>query len=403
MTERHHRLRLDANEQSIRTNLLPSVATVTFLAGALPLQHFQEKTKDILSANPWLTGRLVKPWFDSLHLVYASSSVTSLSDYLVVIDDDALEIPHDYNNQYALRNPRISQYIVKKGFLCWNKPHEPLFRVILVRRTDDSHYAFILSISHTIVDGYTYYSIYKMFSSTNAVYSMNAVRVMDFRDRVTKMHHVWIQSLLFILSIAWKCFVHPKISKPVFHITRVSPMKIKEIKTCSSGGGKDAAYVSSNDIIICEFNKSAQSDIVIMPVNFRNRLSNITSLHAGNYQAPVGLPRQIITSPSGSRNVLQKLLDSKHDEKRDSSLGFTIANVFTLNIGLVTNWAGFYEDLALPKSQVILHLPMMIIHQAAMQTAVIFKAKADELVVWTAWRSDTPQTAIEAFDDAIGE
>jgi hypothetical protein len=402
MTSKCISLNLGQNEQAIRTNLLPSVSTVTYFTGHLPLQYLLDKTKDILSANPWLAGRLIKPWFGSLHLVYTPNEI-SAADYLVVVEDDDLELPNNYDNQYALTNANISRYLIKKGLFCWNKPHEPLFRVILVRGKADSQYALILSVSHILADGYTYYSIYKMYSSTSKVYAMNAERVSDFPVRVRKLPYVWIQTLVAIISIIWQYLLNPKLCKPVFRITRISPAKIKKIKASLAPADDGVTYVSSNDIIIAEFNKIARNDIVTIPVNFRNRLSGITSLHAGNYQAPIGLSRDLIASPFGPRKVLCQLLDIDGSKKQFANLRVGILDLFRLKVGLVTNWAGFYEDLSLPGSRLELHLPLMIIHQAAMQVAVVFKAKANETVVWIAWRGDISSSSLQAFDDALGE
>ena len=51
---------------------------------------------------------------------------------------------------------------VKNGQNCLNK-NEVLFRVNLIK-TGENKFAIMLSISHLLADGFTFYSIFKMLS-----------------------------------------------------------------------------------------------------------------------------------------------------------------------------------------------------------------------------------------------
>ena len=75
---------------------------------------------------------------------------------------------------YAKLTSKIQHLNIKNGNDCLNK-EELLFRVSLID-TGKNTFAIILSISHILADGFTFYTIYKMLSDDQPALILNAER-----------------------------------------------------------------------------------------------------------------------------------------------------------------------------------------------------------------------------------
>jgi len=97
---------------------------------------------------------------------------------------------------------------------------ELLFRVNLID-TGDNTFALILSISHILADGFTYYTIYKMLSDDQPVQILNVEREHEFENRRIKImggldDYNWLLSFPATLGI-FKTLLFHKIPNVFVH------------------------------------------------------------------------------------------------------------------------------------------------------------------------------------------
>ena len=114
----------------------------------------RERISAVISLNPWLCGRLNKKGD-----LEVNESDQNVDNYFIQLQDDSLST----STNYLTLVDKVIKNVVKSGGDCKGK-QEVLFKVTIIKCADDQ-YALILSISHTIADGYTYYEIYKMLST----------------------------------------------------------------------------------------------------------------------------------------------------------------------------------------------------------------------------------------------
>jgi hypothetical protein len=67
------------------------------------------------------------------------------------------------------------KYSVKKGYEMHNKD-EDLFKVTIIHLEQDKYYALVVSLSHVVGDGHSFYRIYAMLSKPNQVCALNPIR-----------------------------------------------------------------------------------------------------------------------------------------------------------------------------------------------------------------------------------
>src|SRR5580692_1757099 len=154
----------------------PTITRVTFYEGNPPLQHIKGKLTEIFNDNPWLQGRLTSR-NGKLVLRYLKTSRV-IDPFLRVVSMPVLSFDMGFSDLVkALRD-----LVIKRGSLCVNK-EEDLFRVIVARISEDK-FALIVSMSHVIADGHTFYQVYKMLSTRESARSLIVDRVYSSRDDI---------------------------------------------------------------------------------------------------------------------------------------------------------------------------------------------------------------------------
>ena len=114
---------------------------------------------------------------------------------------------------YEKLTSKIQHLNIKNGNDCLNK-EELLFRVSLID-TGKNTFAIILSISHILADGFTFYTIYKMLSDDQPALILNAEREHEYENRRIKImggldDYNWLLSLPATLGIFKTLLFHKK-------------------------------------------------------------------------------------------------------------------------------------------------------------------------------------------------
>ena len=321
-------LKLMRLEQTSLILGIPSISTVTFFEGRPDVSAIRKRVAAIIRANPWLKGRLVKqstarspaPKSTGLFCRYPG---TNKDDN----DDDSLgEDSFTYSKNAAVRSSTqyntliklLSKLVVKKGSQCVDRD-ESLFKVHVIVGEEDKEFAIIVSLSHIIADGSTFYSLYGMLSQTASVESLVAARFDGFEDKLKEMMRgndtlKWVLSPGVIINIIRTLIFTPKVHFSLVDLdSRWIADEKRRLSTASS-------FVSTNDVLTSWYlSLLSNCDVGLMAMNFRNRMPEIGSEHAGNYEALLGLQKadmadaqyldfvapSLVLSPLSGRRLLE--------------------------------------------------------------------------------------------------
>ena len=138
-----------------------------------------------------------------------------------------------------------------------------------------------------------------------------------------------------------------------------------------------ANFVSANDILTCAFAKTIDADMLTMAMDFRGKLSGLTTQHAGCYMMST------LLGPEGykSANTIRKALSSPPPYSRCEKFptGCCDSGNFT---GLITNWSSFAKKgLVIPNSAQTLHIPYENMMLAITDLCLVFNTKPGQVAI----------------------
>ena len=148
-------------------------------------------------------------------------------------------------------------------------------------------FALIFSMSHVIADGHDYYKIFNMIGGTTPVEALEPKRVAAYEDREAEWTGTtdfgWLTSLGLIKGMLSGLLFGPKARWCCYMVDDAKVQEAKD-KGKNDGGGK-VSFVSTNDIITSHFCNATQARVVMMVVNFRDKINlPLTDNHAGCYE-----------------------------------------------------------------------------------------------------------------------
>jgi hypothetical protein len=295
---------------------------------------------------------------------------------------------------------------------------EPLFKVAVVpieaEDMDDNQattplqqtmtlpgFALVVSMNHTLGDGYTYYKLYGMISAEKEVEALDPVRVADFEEAKTEVigekENAMFTSTGLSLGIMGT-YMGAKVTRREPQnvcIHAVDPAWVVQEKVKAKQEGQ-VPFVSTNDALTSWFFREMKSDMNIMVVNFRSRhpsVLNLSEYHVGNYEANLPYFPGDVETPALIRQSIRGA-DGAFRASRAGLPKTEIPGFWTLlhnKSAIVTNWATFYCDVNLQDNsqnnkesttKPKLHLPIMEpdgIITSVWNSAIIFRPRAGEL------------------------
>jgi hypothetical protein len=248
-----------------------SVTTITFFTGDSDAAKdwIKTRTLEIMRANPWLAGRLVSSDEDSrLHLCHPKSiTQQDLQDYVTVLDNPSLS----HTLKYRDIVDKYGDSFIKRGMECFDLD-EHLFKVLFIR-ISAKDFAVVISFSHMLGDGHTYYKIYSMFSCKQSVTALTALRRHEFADcsdRLVRIREA-IKCKLFVLG-ALLFLVLPKPKSRRCFVAELNPEWIAAEKQKHCSQENSTPYVSTNDLLVSWFVRTADLDYCLMAFDARKRI-----------------------------------------------------------------------------------------------------------------------------------
>ena len=321
------------------------------------------RVMEILKANPWLCGRLIKQSIDGEPRICLSftDEITNPLSFVRTITNDKLFARKDWKNIGEI----IAPYLPKKSSLCV-ETGEQLCKFLIFQNNALTEKALVFSLNHSIGDGYTLYFLWKMLNENEDIQTMNVVRDHEFENYVKRDTNFFvyreqtksITSLCKgVVGMTMRSIGRIVVQKPApsANIFKVKSDVINQIK---SEYKSEDSFVSTNDILNSWiFGSSAcNTDNVLMTINMRNRLPEIHEDMAGNYEIVGLLRRPYFESPEIFRErwtgIMCKKLSPTGPPSFQDILKHTGCNI-------TTNWATFYHEINLTGFRHCFHLPVV--------------------------------------------
>ena len=352
-----------------------TVSTITFYHGSFPIAYLSERLTAIVNENPWLTGFL-KSTNDGISVFYPialPSNAEIVKKHLQIIEDPDL---HE-NLGFREFSTRYGSKLVKIGKFCLNKENEPLFGLIAIQISSEK-YAIVCSMSHTLADGHTFYSIYGMLSKS---IEPTALIRQPFKDFVQLCHPKIRGDDLGEFIDAPSTIIHfllTKLFRPRFrlHLYELDQNWIAKEKNASVKQDSSCAFVSTNDVVCSWFYRLVRVDV------------GMEKTYAGNYQIGVAYQPADYATPVLIRKSLQD--SSNMGRVISGSLPSPFKTIFHgIRICLITNWSTFYREVELPGSEQIVHSPIFNFDGSAPlnDACIIFRPNKGKLAAFIATRS----------------
>ena len=315
---------------------LVTILTVTFFKGKVPTEDLKRRITEIVQANPWLACRLKKQMNGEIGkkkpaMVYDTQPSADAivadhyKEYCAADIQDKKELADiDVGQPYEAICKAVSKSDAKLscGGACVGKNH-PQFRVTAVPSADGERFALLVSLSHVIADGYTYYEILNLLSLNAPMKALNPIRTPGFsealKEAVGKDTYDFPGSAGYIFNALGNMLFG---SKPKIRAHFIDKDKVAAAKAKEAGGS--VPFVSTNDVVTSTFGKLTRTNVLEMAIDMRERLPAFTKVDAGNYEfalysRPAGLCNAV-AGPAGShrqgRQVWPPLHGLEHEAAR---------------------------------------------------------------------------------------
>jgi len=162
------------------------------------------------------------------------------------------------------------------------------------------------------------------------------------------------------------CLWHPE--EP--EVREVDQEYISKLKRESETNG---TRVSTNDILTSHLLQQSRFGYGYMSINLRNRGLGANESNAGNYVHRVHLAPENFLCPEGVRKSLS-------GPQTSAPLGWWES--MTTRHGLVSNWSHFFQEVFLPGSLHVAHMPVLPYPHPGFGLILIFKPTRHKLAVY---------------------
>lgn len=360
---------------------------------------------DVLKANPWLGGWLVRGKgvgsFDSTHrLWYDPTGEESAPG--IYQQFSFKDIPVGRSTPFVAYETVLSKSatLVKNNPCIVNRKGEPVFRVtVIVESPADSSategskmdqstdeikgFSLLVSMSHVCGDAHTYYRIYNMIVGVSAVTALIPHRELGFSQRVVdlmgKQEANYVYDIttdpawakLFRVSSSVEDDPSSDLKGCVFIVNRhwitnikaegVTCGNISDIHASTFRSPMSDAFLyemesaqnptqSTNNILVSWFWNLIIPDVGMMAVNLRDRIDLVSNNHVGNYCNPIPYTSEDFRSPQLIHESLKRCKRSGVSDTGGPTM-LPRANP-DVTFSIVTNWSSFRP---LPYQPVVEH------------------------------------------------
>lgn len=303
------------------------IATITYMEGdsTEAALYLRQRVADIAHQNPWLGGWVAKDPKDGVVKLFYDETGERLAPNLFR-EFEPGEIPLSRDTPFdehvhLLADAHAREFKVKSNAAAIGHGDESLWRLSLI--PDANHpskrFALVVSMSHMLGDGHTYFTIYHMLNKENPISTLNPKRNLLFSTDVERIMgkqeayyiHKIAQSPLWGLFQANDTIIETRVfflneewvegQKEAWAVTAAAnaaaQMGQSKSSDAATSGAKQyvsfaspqsAPSLSTNDIVTSWFFRLANATVGLMAYNFRGRLSTAKLEDVGNYHG--GIP-----------------------------------------------------------------------------------------------------------------
>ena len=368
-----HIIKCPLTEQEEKNKVMEaSISTITWFEGDFDstVNAMKKRVEEMVELNPWLLGKLKKEQ-GKVHLVFDYEESTGCVD-CIFQTHYSQKLHLGVNISEAISVASKEQITVKAAKDLINKD-EPIFKVTFISNPNEQRNIFgmIVSLSHRVGDGYTFYNLYKMLDPRKDLKSLNPYRKSKVIERIeTKLGKkmlegiggVWV-TLLFVKSVLLSKLRGERWEQKSL---LVNPSFIEDMK--NNTDLQEVDFITTNDIITSTCFKLAKTDMGMMPINFRGRVEDCGDLDAPNYMNTIMYRPADYDRPE----LIQKSLQLKVMKRASNPPTKEIPNdptclLKSINVTICTNWTSFLKnDFSLgSKSKQLLHMPLKDMRYAA--------------------------------------
>ena len=372
------------------------ITTVQFYEGDLEQGALDLKARlmEVAKLNPWIGS----------HLVKQPPMVAMRYDEEMFPVDDVFEI----NMNMKLREDMPYNEMTKAGSSvgvdtgnALIKSGKPIFKITICPRGENGGgFAVVVSMSHAVADGYTYYAILNMLSCDAELYAMEVKRDDSLRDSLPEQVGKEAYASMISPGFCTICkyigqALTAKSDPPVVRL--IDKVKLAEMKVKAQKEEGAAAFISTNDIITAGFARAVKASEITMAMDFRGRAPGLTKKHAGCYHMGIVFNAETCESPNHIRNALNGEAPYSRPAVKKCCGG---GNEFAI----VSNWSSMSSKtgLTIKGCSLVLHMPFSTVEP--IDTCVVFTAKPGEVGVMCFLQCGTPESLMRELPlgEAIG-
>ncbi|GAB5359136.1 hypothetical protein AAMO2058_000518600 [Amorphochlora amoebiformis] len=372
-------------ERSTFAQQMASVSTVTFFNGKAPEKYLRERVAKIVAKNPWLAGSFAKV-DGCTQLVYPRSTAENKASQQLF---QVLEVKLSRSTPLMEMRAVARDAIIRKTSAM--NEGDAVFKVSLIRDHDqpERSFAVVVSLSHNVGDGHTFYTLYKMLCRKREVFALNPIRkpevVNGIEDRLGAAESGWMKSIVFIgamvMSLTSRAIFGMRSEVAIYDLNEAWIASEKK-RYAETNEAKEygVTYVSTNDVVTSWVLRKRRQGLGWMAVNFRNRLPSCTDMDAGNYTNVIMYREQDYSSPVLIRKSLETF---RRAAKPATALPSPWETLRSLRMHAMTNWSTFYGDIDIGECEQTLHLPLVDFSDCFehIEFGVIFRASKTKLAL----------------------
>ena len=363
--------------------------------------HVVKRVEEVLKANPWMAGTLL----DTKTLCY-TKSIGEAHIKTVLLEEARSHAPFTRNNTYS----DINAACLNLGGLCnaaqLVKSGSPISRVVCIP-TVDNEVALLFSMSHAVVDGFTYYKLLSMIGGA-PIESLTIERPdqKDYSNMETRVSGSPIlkygASGTYIKHIVWNNVLKSKPYNAIIART-VNPEKVEAAKKNTKNLG-DQHFVSTNDLLVSQVGNASHVDFMMQTINYRHRDTLLNSRNAGNYENVCAYDQRGYACAGGVR---ESLLNKPYGNIQQMP-----GICSKTRMGFYTSWV--FQDVPLPTIVdcfIELHMPIMNLDPEGnicnalicpLDVAITFRPQPDKIAMLSFCCRANPSDFVSA-DSVLGD
>ena len=201
-------IKLSSFETSFEIMEIAGTTTISFFSGNMFSSYasMRKRFKEVAQRNPWIVGSLKSRGLNRLSVqpkkgVYLTHPLPEdVTEFDAALQKACPTEPsaHDSSGTVVRVHPdmsfddiigavRLTGGRLDKGSVLVDDDSKVVSKWMMLPGINENSFAFVLSISHVVADGFTYYSILSMLSADSPLYALDATRSEDARSRCIKM------------------------------------------------------------------------------------------------------------------------------------------------------------------------------------------------------------------------